>query len=178
VILLFAGVAMTQLAPGDPFPELKGEYVSGGGARLPADTRGRTVLVAIGFTLDALDPVQTWILRFLQDYDHHPRVVSFDVPMLSGMARVGKEIVQANIRKYMVPASHKHVITVTSRVGDWKRRVGFQSPKHPYLLLYDQNGVVRWRHAENFEEARYQELNAVIRSLIGFEGKPLILKTQ
>jgi hypothetical protein len=166
VIALAAGIAMAQIAPGDVFPELKGEYLSGGIARMPADSKGRAVLLAFGFSLDSLDPIQLWIFRFLQDYDHHPKVVSFDVPMLAGVAKMGKGVIEANIRKVMIPASHRHVIVVASKVGVWKKRLGFGSPKHAYLVLFDRDGVVRWRHSGMFDESKYAELNQAIRGLI------------
>ena len=164
-IALFAAV-LAPLAPGDPLPELKGEYLSGGPALFPHDTRGKAALLAISFTIDGGSAVADWISRYLQDFDHHPRIISYDLAMLGGVAKMGKGVLDSNLRRSMPTASHKHVITGSSGTGAWKKRVGFKSPKDAYLILIDSNGIVRWTHAGVFDEPRYRELAAEIRKLI------------
>ena len=159
-------MAIGPLTPGDPLPELKGKYLSGPPALLPKDTHGKVALLALGFSLDSTDAVGAWIYRFLQDFDHHPRVISFDLPMLGGIARMGKGVVDNSMRRNLSPASYRHVITGSNQTGAWKKRVGFHSPKVAYLILIDGEGIVRWLHGGAFDEARYQELAQAIRGLI------------
>jgi hypothetical protein len=63
---------------------------------------------------------------------------------------------------------HEHVITVYSGVGDWKRRVGHTKAgdDHAYLIVLDQSGIVRWIGSGPFDQARTDEVRAVVSELL------------
>ena len=85
--------------------------------------------------------------------------------MIGGMARLGKWFIDTGMRKGTPKTDHENVITVYGGTGQWKLRLGFQSPDAAYLILLDQRGIVRWLHSGAFDEKTYQTLSAQTTAL-------------
>jgi hypothetical protein len=136
-----------QLHAGSVMPDLQGEFLTGRKARLPEAGRGKISLVAIGFTYESRFAVEAWVKRYREAYGEDPQFTFFEVPMIGGMARLGKWFIDSGMRKGTPKQQHENVITVYGGVDPWKNRLGHQDPKAAYLLLLDQQGKVIWRHA-------------------------------
>jgi hypothetical protein len=147
-------------------PLLKGEFLTGQPAVLPDAARGRVALLALGFTYDARFPVEAWIGRFRQDFGDKPQVTFYEVPMIGGVARLGKWFIDSGMRKGTPRQDYQNVITVYGGTDAWKQRLGFLSPDAAYLILLDQRGMVRWLHSGPFDEAAYKDLSRQVAALI------------
>jgi hypothetical protein len=151
-MILMASAMIPGLAPGEPMPALRGEFLTGRQALLPSVASGRVALLALGFTYDSRFAVEAWIGRFRKDFGDKPQVTFYEVPMIGGMARLGKWFIDSGMRRGTPEDDHERVITVYGGTDPWKQRLGFQSPDAAYLILLDQSGVVRWRHGGPFDE--------------------------
>jgi hypothetical protein len=165
--LVLATSLISILAPGDTLPSLKGEFLTGKPAVLPDASSGRVALLAMGFTYNSRFAVEAWIGRFRKDFGDNPQVTFYEIPLIGGMARLGKWFIDSGMRKGTPKSDYEHVITVYGGTGSWKDRVGFRSPDAAYLILLDQRGVVRWLHGGPFEEKAYVSLAANVAALIG-----------
>ncbi|HSP67206.1 MAG TPA: hypothetical protein VLN48_05740 [Bryobacteraceae bacterium] len=172
-ILVILGVALTasaavpaaELAVGDQLPPLKGEFLSGHAAVLPQAASGRVALLMLGFTYDSRFQVEAWAKRFRQDFGANPGVTFFEIPMIGGMARLGKWFIDSGMRRGTPKGDQENVITVYGGTEPWKQRLGVKAEDSAYLLVIDQKGKVAWRHGGPFDEASYQDLAAQIRKL-------------
>lgn len=153
---------LAALPVGETMPLLKGEFLTGKTAVLPTVASGRVALVALGFTYDSRFAVEAWIGRFRKDFGSRPDVTFFEVPMIGGMARLGKWFIDSGMRKGTPKQDHEHVITVYGGVDPWKQRLSFKAPNDAYLLLLDKAGVVRWRHSGPFDESVYEGLRKMV----------------
>jgi hypothetical protein len=155
------------LRVGQVLPRLEGEFLSGRKATLPAASEGKVALVMIGFTYESRHPVEAWGGWFRKMTGRNAAVTSFEVPMIGGMARLGKWFIDSGMRKGTPVELHENVITVYSGSGDWKRRMGVSSSNEndAFLVLVDQQGVVRWLHHGAFDAARAEDLTRVIAAL-------------
>lgn len=158
IVTACAAVAAAELPRGERFPELKGEYLTGRRARLPADCAGKVALVAMGFTYDSRFAVEAWVKRFRAEFGKEPGVTFYEVPMIGGMARMGKWFIDGGMRRGTPKEDHERVITVYSGTAEWKQRAGYRQADAAYLVLLDAEGKVRWRFSGRFDEAAYQEL--------------------
>ena len=158
--LSFAG---SELAVGGGLPELRGEYLSRRKAILPGDASGRVARLLFGFTYQLRFAVETWAKRFRGELEKNPQVIFYEVPMIGGMARMGKWFIDSGMRRGTPKTDHENVITVYGGTEPWKQRLGFKAEDSAYLVLLDQKGNVTWRHAGPFEEAQYQSLAAQAR---------------
>lgn len=177
-ILVMLGVALmasaaapiAELAVGDQFPPLKGEFLSGRTAVLPQAASGRVALLMLGFTYDSRFQVEAWAKRFRQDFGTEPGVTFFEIPMIGGMARMGKWFIDSGMRRGTPKADHENVITVYGGTDGWKQRVGFNDPKAAYLILIDPHGRVAWRCAGSLDEQRYKALSSEVSRLLSANG--------
>jgi hypothetical protein len=147
-------------------PPLKGEFLSGRPAVLPDAAAGRVALLALGFTYDSRFAVEAWIGRFRKDFGDKPQVTSYEVPMIGGMARLGKWFIDSGMRKGTPRSDYENVITVDGGSDLWKQRLAFQSPNAAYLILLDQRGTVTWLHSRPLDERAYATLSRQVIALL------------
>ena len=157
--------AASELTAGENMPELRGEYLSGRKAILPKDASGRVALLVFGFTYQSRFAVEAWSKRFRADFEKNPQVTFYEIPMIGGIARLGKWFIDSGMRRGTPIADHEKVITVYGGTEPWKQRLGVEAEDSAYLVIVDQNGKVAWRHVGPFEETSYQALAVQVRRL-------------
>jgi hypothetical protein len=59
----------------------------------------RVALLMLGFTYDSRFQVEAWAKRFRQDFGTKPGVTFFEIPMIGGMARMGKWFIDSGMRR-------------------------------------------------------------------------------
>lgn len=161
-----AAASVAELAVGGQLPALKGEFLSGRTAVLPLAASGRVALLMLGFSYDSRFQVEAWAKRFRQDFGTKSGVTFFEIPLIGGMARMGKWFIDSGMRRGTPKADYDNVITVYGGTDAWKQRVGFDDPKAAYLILIDQNGRVVWRSAGSLDEQRYSALSSEVSRLL------------
>jgi hypothetical protein len=157
-VLLMTAAVLPLLSPGQPLPVLKGEFLTGRPAVLPGAASGRVALMALGFSYESRFAVEKWIGRFRAQFGNQPDVTFYEIPMIGGMARLGKWFIDSGMRKGTPLQDREHVITVYGGTDPWKQRLAYRSGDAAYLILLDQRGVVRWLHAGDFTDADYAAL--------------------
>jgi hypothetical protein len=150
-------------------PNLRGEFLNGHQAVLPAASKGRAALLLLGFTYDSRFAVEEWTKQFRERFGKNDRVTFFEIPMIGGMARIGKWFIDSGMRRGTPKADHEHVITVYGGTGDWKQRVGFKDPRAAYVILIDSGGKAAWRYNGPFDAAAFEDLTKAIASLASRE---------
>jgi len=166
VATLAGPTAGDGIALGDALPELRGEYLTGRNAVLPQDAAGRVALLMLGFTYESRFQVEAWAKRFRQDFGTEPRVTFFEIPIIGGLAKLGKWFIDGGMRRGTPQADREHVITVYSGSEVWKRRVGIRDPKDTYLILIDGGGKVIWSYAGSLDETPYRALSSEVSRLL------------
>jgi len=164
--ILVASTLVPALSMGVTLPPLRGQSLTGRAAQLPDAASGRVALLALGFTYDSRFPVEAWIGHFRNEFGSDPQVTFYEIPMIGGMARLGKRFIDSGMRKGTPRSDQEHVITVYGGTDSWKQRVGFQSPDAAYLFLLDKHGVVRWCHDGAFDGAAYKDLSVHVSAVL------------
>lgn len=164
-----AASPLVELSVGDPLPALRGEFLTGRTAVLPQDATGRVALLMFGFTYESRFQVETWAKRFRQDFSAEPRVTFFEIPMIGGLARMGKWFIDSGMRRGTPKPDYGNVITVYGGTDAWKKRVAFREPNAAYLILLGQDGRVRWRYTGSLDEKPYQALSSEVSRLLARE---------
>ena len=88
-----------EMAVGDPLPKLRGEFLTGRTADLPQAASGRVALLLLGFTYDSRFAVEAWARRFREQFETDPRVTFYEIPMIGGLARLGKWFIDSGMRR-------------------------------------------------------------------------------
>ena len=87
-------------------------------AQLPEAAAGEVAFVAMGFTYKSRFPVEEFAKRFRADFGKEPRATFFEVPMIGGMAVMGKWFIDSGMRRGTPKEDHEHVITVYNGAGE------------------------------------------------------------
>lgn len=95
-----------------------------------------------------------------------PRLTFYEVPMIGGMARLGKWFIDSGMRRGTPPEDYAHVVTVYRGTDSWKRRVRFVEPDAAYLILLDPAGRIAWRYQGGLDAAAFQALSRKISDLL------------
>jgi hypothetical protein len=164
--ILMASALISTISIGETLPPLRGEFLTGRQAQLPEAASGRVALLALGFTYNSRFQVEAWIGRFRKDFGENPHVTFYEIPMIGGMARLGKWFIDSGMRKGTPRSDQENVITVYGGTDSWKQHMGYQSPDAAYLVLIDKHGAVRWRHSGAFDEEAYKDLSVRVTALL------------
>jgi len=162
---LSAATPIQELRLGDQLPDLRGEFLNGHLAVLPAASKGRAALLLLGFTYGSSFAVEDWAKQFRERFAKNDHATFFEIPMIGGMARMGKWFIDSGMRRGTPKEDHEHVITVYGGSGEWKQRVGFMDPKAAYVILIDSGGRVAWRNNGPFDAAAFEDLTKITASL-------------
>ena len=167
VSALRANAVPDALRVGKRMPELQGQTLSGRTAVLPQASLGQVTLVAIGFTYKSRFPVEAWAGWHGTAIAPTTAVTFFEVPMIGGMATLGRWFINRGMRSGTPVELHDRVITVYGGTGDWKQRLSYSTGHEDdaYLILLDGEGVVRWLHHGVFEQSRADELKGLLTTL-------------
>jgi hypothetical protein len=147
-------------------PKIEGENLAGRKTALPDAARGKVTLVAMGFGYESRRSVEVWTKRFHREFGAHPDTAFFEVPVISGLARLAKLFIDSGMRRGTPKEDRDKVITVYGSASEWKDRLGVEDTDLAYLLLLDREGRVRWRHAGLFEESVWPELKEATESAL------------
>ena len=161
---------IVRLQIGDLMPPLQGEYLTGEDARLPDAADGKVAFVLLGFTYDSRYAVEPWAAWFRDEFGSDSAATFFEVPMIGGLARLGKWFIDSGMRRGTPDQFHENVITAYGGTGVWKDRVGFDEEDWAYLLILDRDGAIRHMHAGNFEERAIPAVREALRSALASES--------
>jgi len=170
---LRAGRAQEPLRVGDPLPTLKGQLLTGRDAALPQAASGKVTLVAVGFTYQSRFPGEAWAEWYRKTLGSRADVTLFEVPMIGGLATLGRWFIERGMRSGTPVDLHGRVMTVYGDTDEWKRRLSYSSEHKDdaYLIVLDREGIVRWLHHGAFDQAQADDLLGVLTSFAG-EDQP------
>ena len=151
---------------GDPLPTLRGEFLTGRTAVLPQAAAGRVALLLRGFGYDSRFAVEAWARKFREEFHRDPRVTFYEIPMIGGLAWMGKWFIESGMRRGTPKQDYENVITVYGGAHSWKQRLGFRAPKAAYLILLDASGRVAWRYTGGLDEQAYHALSSEVLRLL------------
>ena len=151
---------------GQRLPVLRGEYLSGRKAELPGDANGKAALLLLGFSYQSRFAVEAWSKRFREDFEKNPRVTFYEIPMIGGMARLGKWFIDSGMRRGTPKSDHENVITVYGGTDAWKKQLNVGDETYAYLVLLDAKGNVAWQHAGKYDTAQYELMANKLKSLL------------
>jgi len=167
--IVHASAAQDSLRVGERMPALTGQTLTGRTAVLPQASAGMVTLVAMGFTYKSRFPVEAWADWYRTTIPPTAAVSFFEVPMIGGMATLGRWFINRGMRSGTPVELHDQVITVYGGTSEWKQRLSY-STRHEddaYLIVLDTQGVVRWLHHGVFDQSRADELKGLLTSLAG-----------
>jgi ATP10 protein len=148
------------LRPGDLFPQLVGEALSGESIVVPDTTSGRFTVVALTFSRSAGDDAQRWRERLASDPAMHDLVRVLTVAELEGAPRLMRGLITRAIRRGTTPSLRAQTMVLDRDEGLWKRRLAVSETSRAYVVLIAPNGRIRWVSDGPYDGARFAALRS------------------
>jgi len=158
-----APAEVRPLAPGDTLPELRGDLLDGREIVLPDAVRGSRVILLLGFSYASRFDVEAWAERIRERLGDDSALVTYEVPVIGGMARMARPFIDRGMRRGTPEALHDRVFTVYRDAGTWKRLAGHDAKDVAYVLLLDPDGRIAWRGNGPLDEAAFAALARAVR---------------
>lgn len=137
------GAILLIMSAGETLPNLQGNYLTKRKAALPDDAKGKTAMLAFGFSYDSRFAVEAWVKAWDKKHKGDPKFTYFEIPMIGGMARLGAPFIDGGMRRGTPQQLHENVITVYGGVDPWKKRLGVQNEKEAYIVIIGPEGKVQ-----------------------------------
>jgi hypothetical protein len=160
-------LALSASLPAEtPMPELTGEFLTGRKANLPAAAQGRVTLLAMGFSYDSRFPVEAYVKKWRAQFSGNARTGFFEIPIIGGMARMGKWFIDSGMRRGTPREDHEKVITVYGGASEWKNRFNCNNARAACLVLLDERGNIRWVKEGLYDDQTWDQLRVRAESLL------------
>lgn len=160
-------LALSAAMPAEaPMPELTGEFLTGRKATLPAAAQGRVTLLAMGFSYNSRFPVEAYVKKWRAQFPNDAHTGFFEVPIIGGMARMGKWFIDSGMRRGTPREDHEKVITVYGRASEWKQRFNCKNANAACLVLLDQRGNIRWVREGVYDDHIWDQLRVQAEAIL------------
>jgi hypothetical protein len=146
------------------FPNVSGENLPGQSFNLPADFRGKSILVIVPFDENQQVEAQTWLSPARDIAQRHPDFTYYNVPVFPSMAAPLRAIVRGGM-SVSISDSYLRALTITVFLDN--RDQFLEALKLPnadtlQVFLLNANGEVQWRGAGEYSDPQ----EAVLRKLL------------
>lgn len=133
----------TAQRPSERIPNVRGNTLAGQPVDLPAQLRGRTAVLVLGFSKDARIPVRDWGQRLAGDFATSSTVSYFEMPVLASVPRLLRGFVLRQIAADVSDRGKPHFVAITADEPRWRTLAHYNRPGDAYILVVDSDGNVR-----------------------------------
>ena len=165
--LVLACVAVGAARAQDRIPPVHSTTFAGQKVSLPDDLKGHAAILILGFTEGSRDQTTAWGKRLAADPARPAALLYFEMPMVEGVPRLLRGLVLHKIKETVSDNGQKHFLPVEEHEPDWKRIVAYGKPDDAYVLVIDENGVVRERLEGAADDGAYARVEQAVRQLTG-----------
>ena len=149
-----------DLRPGDPFPPLTGQTLSGKQIELPRAAAGKQAIVILSFSRAGGHDSQTWSQHLSKDA---PGMPIYTVIFLESVPSLFRGMAVSGIKSKMPPTMLDRTILLYQDAQAWEKRFQLADEDHACVVLLKVNGAILWTSSEPFSDARYLGLLKQIR---------------
>lgn len=126
-------------------PETHAQTLAGDNANLPADLRGKTGVLVLGFSKKSSSESHSWDEQINRELGGNPRTLFYIMPVLADVPGVFRGMILRGMRKDLSPAAQAHFLPVVQNEAAWKAAAEFGPGDDAYVLIVDESGTVKWR---------------------------------
>jgi hypothetical protein len=164
-LLVRAGTPIAPLHPGDAFPEIAGEALSGKPIVLPAVAAPQAAVVAFSFSRAGGNDSQKWIDRLSREFPPGRAPETYVVIMLESVPALFRGMALSGIKSGMPAALQSRTLVSYQDEELWKKRLLVTSTSKSYVVLLDARGLIRWTGSNGLNDADYERLKDELASL-------------
>lgn len=152
-------------APSSTIPEVHAQLLTGAQVNLPADNRGRPMVIVFGFSQGSRDEVAAWGRRLAPDYRDANDVAYYEAAELESVPRILRGFVLKKIKQTVPERGHAHFLAVLDHEAEWKATTHFEAKDEAYVVLVDASGRVSYTTHGPVSDAAYAGLKQRLEPL-------------
>ena len=154
----------SAVQPGQMFPQLSGQTLTGKSMELPAAAVGKPAVVIVSFSKAAGKDARSWNERLSRDFPKD--VPSYTIIVLESVPKLFRGLAVSNIKSSMpVPVQDRTIVLYSDEML-WKQRVAFSEDSRAYVILLGPDGRIRWSNRGAFTEPSYTQMKDQIERLL------------
>ncbi len=158
---------LASLALAQPFPQLKGECLSGRQAELPTEALGRAAIIIMTFNREASEPATRWGKALDAEFKGKNGPAIYQVAQIEAAPRFVRPLILRSMRKKCDVATQDRFIVLKTDSEAWKKTAAFEEkfPDDAYLLLLDREGEIAWMHRSQGPDGNLDQLKKKLAAL-------------
>lgn len=147
------------------FPFLTGETLSGASKNLPDDAKGKYTLLAMAYSSDAENDLQTWLSpvynKFIAKtgmFDSEYDVNLFFVPIFTGANIAFAKTMQKRMKEEVDKDIHPYVLFYKGEMKELKAVLGLEKKDTPYIFLLDKEGKIVYTTSGQYSDDKMEAI--------------------
>jgi ATP10 protein len=153
----------SSVHPGQMFPQLSGQTLTGKSVELPAATMGKPAVVIVSFSKTAGNDARSWNERLSRDSKDVP---SYTIIVLESVPKLFRGLAVSSIKGSMPVPMQDRTFVLYSDEKLWKQRVAFSGDSRAYVILLGPDGRIRCSSKEAFTEPSYAQMKDQLDKLL------------
>ncbi len=146
-----------------PFPQVEGTSLDNKKYKLPADVKGKPVLLLIGYKQESQFDIDRWLLGLMQA---KTKIKTYEIPTIKGIfPGMIAGTIDEGMRRGIPREDWAVVITIYNDADKIVNFLGNEKPNNTRVVLLDKNGLVIWFHDRGYSASKLLELDKQIKQL-------------
>lgn len=163
VFFPLADTVTSALRPGEIFPSLSGQTLTGKTLDLPAGALGRPAMIVFSFSRAAGKDTPLWNDHVAKDFA--TSLAQFQVIELESAPRLVQAMALSGIKRAMPRERQDRAVVLYRDEKLWKQRLGVSDVNRAYIVLLGAGGQILWMNAGPFTDLEYSRLKSEINTL-------------
>jgi len=166
VVSLMVGLMLFTVgapAHGQTIPAVRATSLAGDVVSLPADLRGRTAVLVMGFSHDSQTAVRSWGKRLEKEFGDSSGATYYEMAMLGGAPRLVRGFIVRSMKKQIPEDAQAHFLPVMDDDAPWRTVAHYGKADAAYVIVVDGTGHVLWETSGDATDAAYAEMKQKVR---------------
>jgi hypothetical protein len=169
VIVLNGLPARGQGAPAH-IPAVHATSFSNEQVNLPEGLRAKVGVLVLGFSRGSRDSTTAWGKRLAADYGQSQGVMYYEMPVLEAVPKMIRGFVINQIKSSVPERERPRFVVVLENEPAWQAVVHYKEPNDAYVLVVDDQGVVRWQTHGAATDSAYGVMKQQVEALAAGMG--------
>ena len=154
------GQVMNGHIPAVHAPSFSNETVT-----LPEGLKGRVGVLVLGFSRGSSENSTAWGKRLSADYRESPTVIYYEMPVLAAVPKMIRGFVINQIKSSVSEQERPRFVVLLENEAAWQTLVGYRNANDSYVVVVDDQGVVRWQTHGAPTDAAYGAMKQQVEAL-------------
>lgn len=132
---------------------------------LPEGLKGKVGVLVLGFSRGSRESTTAWGKKLAADYGESPVVLYYEMPVLASLPKMIQGFVINQIRSSVPERERPRFVVLLENEAAWQTMVAYKNANDAYIVVVDDQGVVRWQTHGEPTDAEYGAMKQQVGAL-------------